>query len=83
MASLVKLRRDEERASAALLAELENQFPKGTCVAFMISSSQKNPSTGVVIGYRPHGYLAVRHDQAKERSRYRVRDVSFGSAQVI
>lgn len=83
MNSLVKLKEKEKKAAMALEYELERQFPKGTRVSFMIMSGQKNPSTGVVIGYRDHGYLAVRHDQAKKYSRYSVRDVSFDDAQII
>lgn len=83
MKSLIRLREKEKQSAAELRAELERQFPKGTRVAFMIMSGQNNPSTGEVIGYRDHGYLAVRHDQAKQYSRYSVRDVYFDSAQII
>ena len=83
MNSLMKLLEKEKQAAAELRAELERQFPKGTRVAFTIMSGQKNPSTGEVIGYRDHGYLAVHHEQSKKYSRYRVRDVSFASAQII
>jgi len=86
MSNLIKLQKlkDAERvASEALTRELERQFPKGTRVAFTIMCGQKNMSTGVVIGYTNHGYLAVEHDQAKKYSRNAIRDVSFEKAQII
>ena len=63
--------------STELLVELENHFPLGTKVSFMIMHNQKNLSTGVVVGYRPNGKLNVRHIQAKHNSRYSHREVFF------
>lgn len=66
-----------------LVAELKKKFPENTKVAFLIHGNQKNPSTGVVIGYDDNGYLHVRHDQARKYSRYSVRNVFFQNAQVL
>jgi hypothetical protein len=77
MKILLKLKKEENKAVGKLREELQRQFPKGTRVSFMIKHGQINPSIGEVIGYRDHGYLAVRHDQAKKNSRYGIRDVSF------
>lgn len=54
---------------------MERQWPIGSPVRFRISRNQKTPSTGVVSGYCRFGCLRVKHDQAKQRSRYAYRSV--------
>lgn len=80
---LKKLKEAESVAGKELKRELERQFPKGTRVGFKIMHGQKNLSTGQVIGYRDHGFLAVWHEQAKESSRYAVREVLFSEAKIL
>lgn len=78
-----KLQIAYDRARAAeneLKRELAKRFPEGTAVAFTIMSDQKNMSTGKVISHGKDGYLRVRHDQARQYSRYSVRSVHFQSA---
>ena len=57
--------------------ELERVFPTGCEVNFFIRHGQHNPSSGTVVGNNYDGYLRVSHHQAKEHSRYRIRDVHF------
>lgn len=63
-------------ARAALDAKLLQMFPAGSTVGFTISCMQVNPSTGVVLGVDCNaGFMRVRHNEAKPRSRYGVRPV--------
>lgn len=77
---LQKLHAKTIKAEGALRKELEKQFPRGTTIEFNIMHGQKHPNTGVVSNYHPGGILNVKHDQAKERSRYLYRRVRFDYA---
>jgi hypothetical protein len=77
MESLKEINYRRMDVSTELRVELERKFPLGTVVAFMIMYGQKNPSTGIVVGYSYNGQLCVEHIQAKRGSRYSHRDVYF------
>lgn len=65
-------------AQLAQVKRLKQLYPLGTRWAFYIMYGQKNPSTGEVTGYVPTvygGYVIFDHDQAKDGSRYRCREV--------
>ena len=65
------------RAEAKMISALQEKYPPASSVSFFIMHGQVNPSTGIVVGYDGQGHVRVRHDQAKEHSRYRIRDVHF------
>lgn len=67
---------DHAGTRAALDAKLLQMFPPGSTVGFTITSTQANPSTGVVLSVAlDAGYMRVRHNEAKPRGRYEVRTV--------
>lgn len=67
-----------EKAKTAFNDALMSKYPPGSAIRFKIMSGQINLSSGTVYspGWRP-GYVRVKHDQAKEFSRYAFRDVHY------
>jgi hypothetical protein len=66
-----------QQAQIDLISELELKIPKRSYVQFFLSSRQKRPSSGEVVGYRESGYLVVRLHQVKPDSSMSIRGVHY------
>lgn len=69
MKTILILNKKLESAQENLANELTKKFPKGHILYFHISSKQKNPSQGIIMGAdqnRFAGYVRVRMISEKE-----------------
>ena len=78
MTNLTDLLNSVKVAKQKFDTELLRQYPVNSKVLFKIMDGQKNLSSGIVIcaGHNV-GHLRVLHLEAKERSRYRCRDIHY------
>lgn len=72
---LEKLQDAIKKAQDELRAYLQQKFPKDSEVAVLLKHGQTNPSYGIVVGHFHNGYVSVELNNAKERSRLRVRSI--------
>jgi len=75
--TLERLRNNILTAKIEMEEELEMRWPKGSRVNVLLNCRQTIPTTGVVVGHDGRGFVRVRIDSAKERSRRGCRDVYF------
>lgn len=68
------------------LERLRAMYPIGAPVLVKLSSSQKNPSAGVIESHSTNAYgglVGVRLDKAKQWSRYQIRSISPEDVTII
>ncbi len=71
------LKSELQLAKMNMVDELEKRWPEGSRVNVMLNCRQTIPTTGVVVGHDGGGFVRVRIDSARERSRRRCRDIYF------
>lgn len=77
MQELADLKMAVNLAKLNMLGGLQTRWPVGTRVNVVLNCRQITPTTGVVVGHDGGGFVRVRIDSAKERSRRGCRDVYF------
>jgi hypothetical protein len=76
MKKLEELQYQIRLAKNAMELELKKRWPINSHVLVKLRHDQKEPTSGVVVGYYD-SHISVKIDSAKERSRRPVREIYF------